>query len=261
MVKQIKEKHSDINALVFTGDITLRNSEEEWRDFANLINQIPSNKYFAPGNHEFINTSPNKQDYINKFVGYLSKSFDFGMCNLIMLNSNNEKSLEYKMQELVKGGGLDVNSMQLLKRLEKNEDKVNLVFMHHFLYSVGLQYYDEKYNPLIKRSYKNEKIWRNNVQPIIEGKVNAIIAGDHPRRKIAAYMEIDGIPYISNGIMGFKYNGVFQTDHSSISYLVIDVKKKKINFEIEYLTIPITSKWYKFNRNDKYNRLKKYYEN
>ena len=227
-VSTINHRHKKIDALIFTGKITLKNSSKELKDFKKLINQIQTNKFIVFDDDRFSNI------------------VDLGACNLIMLNT--------------KDGKLSDKSFDKLKNLKKTS-KTNLVFMNRFLYSAGLTFYNFDFNVESKNEFEKEKNWRNYIQPIIKGKVSAIFAGDRPRFRTATYMKIDGIPYISNAFthtFGKKNN---EKSYLSLSYTVVEVKKKKIDIKIEHLPIPINSEWFKFDRDFKYNKFKKDYEN
>ena len=253
LTHHIKENYNDIDGIVLLGDNTIHGTKEEWIAIANKLNSLNINIYFAPGNHDLRNQ--NAYNNYQEIVGYTSKTFDLGKCKISMLNSVNPHQLDFNDVEMIKGGGLDSASYELLSNLS-NKD-FNILFMHHSLHAIGLVHWNDNWNDELNRIYENEIKWRAEVQPIIKDKVKGVVIGDFCNRRIS-YMELENIPYVANSFSG-DFNPEPTTDRRPLSYTIIEVKDEKINFEIGYLPIPLQSNWFKFDRDHRFDLFKKFY--
>ncbi|MDH3324815.1 MAG: metallophosphoesterase [Candidatus Peregrinibacteria bacterium] len=254
-INEMNEKHSDADALVLMGDNTILGNKQELINLFAVLAKIKTQKFFAPGNHDL--RSPASYNAWLQMVGYTSAQKKINNCNLVFLNTINPQLLDFNDVEMVKGGGLDEQSISLLENLEKKDGETNLVFMHHALHSIGLIHPNDEWNDELNRIYENEKTWREKIQPIIKNKVDTVFVGDLANASMSR-IEIDGIPYIGNSMScGFDPNPT--TSRQPISYLVIEVVDGKVNVKIDYLPIPITSDWFKFDRNHRYEVFKDEY--
>ncbi|MFC1855405.1 metallophosphoesterase family protein [Thermodesulfobacteriota bacterium] len=352
-VSHMNERHGDMDLLVSLGDNTIHGTEPELKNLFTMLDKIKAPKYFSPGNHDM----RSKNAYRNwmKFIGYTSKKVTVDDMNFLFLNTVNQNDLDFNDVEMVKGGGLDEASMNLLRALKnrplmitpanwddvnwengvskvkagffvdekedvdissvevgdsllfndsgervvtlikenqiwtdgelldplldgypnkiklikknpqaeeadpaEDEGTTNIIFMHHSLYSIGLIHPNDEWNYELTRIYENEKKWREQVQPLIKGKVDAVFPGDLANTAISKII-IDDIPYIGNSL-GCGYNPAPTTDRRPLSYTVIEIVDGKVNVEIQYLPIPIDSAWFKFDRDYRYDVFKDKYD-
>ena len=255
-INEMIEKHGDMSTLVFLGDNTISGSMAELVAFRKLIDRIDVPKFFAPGNHDF--RTRDAYDNWVEAIGYTSGQTKINNCNLLFLNTVSPEKIDFNDVEMVKGAGLDDGSIQILKDLERVPGVKNLIFMHHSLHSIGLIHPDDEWNSELNRIYENEKNWREEIQPIIKGKVDAVFVGDLANSAISRII-IDNIPYIGNSMSsGFDPNPT--TSRRPISYTVIEVKNGEIEVEIDYLPIPIKSSWFNFDRDHRYRIFRNDYD-
>ena len=246
----------EIDAVILLGDNVNQGNEEEWLDFEeNFLNKINPLVYMAPGNHEFNEISG---DYEKAYVAYkqrfgpTSKKVSYFDVNLYILDSVNPQENNYNWSIMAIGGGLDRSSVNLLKNIEEN-DKINLAFMHHSLYSSELRYphqtwFGEKFfgynEDSVKISDENEKVWEEEIAPLISGKIDAVFMGDkHLNKK--SKEEVDGV---------FYYGNAFKFPREKLGYTIINIEGSDLNVEFKEISVPressYTSKYlnYKFNQ-------------
>jgi len=234
----IEKYHHDANALILTGDVTLHGTLDEWSLFEKFLNKIHIPVYFAPGNHD-VETSVGYSTWMKK-VGYTSKVVNFPKCNVYLLNSVNQKRIEFTPDRLIAGGGLDDESIKLLKKIEVDKNKVNLLFMHHRLYSEKLWYENtkRKHEKFFDYPLENEKKWKEKIIPLIKNKIDAVFAGDNANNN--NFMVIDNVPYFSNSIDYYRWPNEqikktkLKTERH-LKYDVINYENNKLSVEIYFL--------------------------
>jgi len=168
-----------LDAVVFTGDITSKNNQTSLHHFTKITDQIKFDKLSAIENIEFP-----RNIFFGKSYLKIPKVFDLGVCKLIFVVSEN--------------GVLNEQSINLLENLGTDSNAINILFLDHSIYSAGLGFYNFEWNENALDLYEAEKNWRKTIQPLISGSVDLVVTGAKPNFRTATYMEIDGIPYVSN---------------------------------------------------------------
>lgn len=238
---------SDLDGIIFLGDTVRYGEKEEWQDLQeNVIEKINISAYFVPGNHEILgdkvtdNHSEPFKNYL-ELIGYTSKKVSYDDVNLYLLNSLGnlvEENFTSEYFKLSVGTGPDDESIDLLKKIRKT-NKLNLLFMHHSLYSSYLWNRNETRSARvlsstdllkINQTKENEKIWKEEISPIIEGKVDAVFMGDGNLNKISEET-INNITY---------YGNAFAFPRERLSYTVINITERDLDVKIKYISVPNT---------------------
>ncbi|MEA3248782.1 MAG: metallophosphoesterase [Patescibacteria group bacterium] len=250
LVEHLNSTHPDASAIVSLGDNTVQGTSEEWQSFFEKYEGFDAPLYFAPGNHDL--RTPAAYDNYMEQVGYTSKKVSINNCNLILTNTVSPHELDFNDVEMVKGGGLDDASIALLEGLDSTRtDEADLLLMHHSLFSIGLIHHDNEWDTELNRIYENEKVWREEIQPLIKDRVDAVFAGDMANSAVS-HQEIDGIPYVGNSF-GSAFDPDPRSDRRPLSYTVVNVDGEgNIETSIEYLPIPVTSDWFAFDRDRRF---------
>ena len=194
LIDQLNAENFD--TVIFAGDLTTHGTEEQWENVNRFLSKIKSKLLFVPGNHDLKNREA-RENWL-KNVGYLSNKVSIGKCRFILLNSTNSRSVDYEWNKIVSGNGISKSGVEMLEQL--NPDNVNLVFMHHTLYSKDLWLADHASpNEYDQNAILQDKKWNTFIAPLLREKAKFVYAGDWHSRIVSITMK-DGIVYISNGL-------------------------------------------------------------
>lgn len=125
-------RYTDIDFLLFTGDISQTGNEQSYALFESVIEQYDLPIFCIPGNHD-------NPELLQQFVpispGNSINTIQLGKFSLVLLNSWVEDShhgmiTQYCLQ-------------QLDEHLKNNQDKVNIIAIHHPPVSINSVWLDE----------------------------------------------------------------------------------------------------------------------
>ena len=160
IISVIKDDHTDLNALVLTGDLVMDESHEGYEHLNNLLKPIDCPIFLIPGNHD----SVSEIQWLSQKPNLYNDNFKvYNHWILFMFNSKKEGALEgiFHEQEIF-------NFEQLLNIYpEKNF----LIFVHHPMSSIKSDWMD---GMMIENPEKVKKliIDNPNVKAISSGHVH-----------------------------------------------------------------------------------------
>ena len=151
IVNHISKSHSDLDALVISGDISDDETSESYSNLLEITDKIDTEIYLMPGNHDSVEEI--KKCAINYKV---NSQLYFIHDNWVYFMFNTKK-------EGSPNGLLKQNEIDIFKdMLSKNKDKYFMVFLHHHLVEIGSPTMDkmviENANILLDLIQANESI-------------------------------------------------------------------------------------------------------
>ena len=126
IVSHIRKLHSDLDALVISGDISDDESSESYSNLLEIIDKVDAEIYLMPGNHDSV-------DEIKKcaFNSKVNSELYFVRDNWIYFMFNTKK-------EDSPNGFLKQNEIDIFSNvLSKNRDKYFMIFLHHHPVEIG----------------------------------------------------------------------------------------------------------------------------
>lgn len=228
----------NLDAIIFTGDIVEFGTQEEWDDLnENVFFKLNAEKYFVPGNHDLSKESWNDFKGYDRYVeniGYTSKKIVYNDFDLYLLNSVYPEKNDFNYTHMEAGSGLDEWSLNLLKNIET--DKINLLFLHHSLYSSYLWHQDmidlnslnDKNKILWELVQRNEEEWNKKILPLINNNVQGVFMGDGNLNHISE-KKIENVTYYGNALI---------LPRERLTYTFIEIENNKLNVEIRHIQVP-----------------------
>ena len=164
-VSLIEKENPDF--VIFLGDSVSLGAEEDWKSLLSITNNITSEVYFVPGNHE-IELQPDGIDLFKKYSSErLFWDFTVKDTTFIILNS---------VQETYGGkpNNYDISSEQVsfVKEVYERDDKNKFIFMHNCIF----YNYDNQF--CNNRDFFKSNNWNDEIVPIIKNETVAVFVGD-----------------------------------------------------------------------------------
>ena len=212
--KQLNNEKFDV--IIFLVDLTKDGTDSQWEKINKFRQSLKSDVLFVPGNHDL----KDENSLLNwqKNVGYMSNKIKIKGCNFVLLNSVNSRAANYNWNKIVSGNGIDSLGIQILNGLKENE--LNMVFMHHTLYSSDLWKADHEVpNQFDENAIIQEKLWRKNVSDLLTNRVSCVYTGDWHSRRTSISVQ-DNILYIANGLAKIE-----SESHERLTYITTYIKQ------------------------------------
>ena len=126
IINHISKLHEDLDALVISGDISDDESEESYSNLIELTDEIHSEIYLMPGNHDSIIEIKKcaSTSKVNSELYFARDNWVYFMFNTKKDDSPNGFLKQYE---------IDI----FREMIEKNDDKYFMIFLHHHPVKIG----------------------------------------------------------------------------------------------------------------------------